>query len=180
MKSHFHGLARRWERRLLVFLVIVALTSFFIDLWTRDNAMLSIACRIQDERQIRLLFTGTWFYCSITQTLLGKDWHRHTWFRIDVGKAIPFPREGWFRGTLTPSSDEGSVILGMRKYWLVPGIGAGIIGIVWIIRRVRWRNRVRAGKCPVCRYDLRGNISGTCPECGYPYPDESRSQESRP
>jgi hypothetical protein len=29
----------------------------------------------------------------------------------------------------------------------------------------RWK-RVPAGYCPKCRYDLTGNTSGICPECG--------------
>ncbi|GMU21560.1 MAG: hypothetical protein AMXMBFR13_16530 [Phycisphaerae bacterium] len=28
------------------------------------------------------------------------------------------------------------------------------------------RPRIREGACCVCRYDLTGNISGICPECG--------------
>jgi hypothetical protein len=26
--------------------------------------------------------------------------------------------------------------------------------------------RKAAGECPACGYDLTGNVSGTCPECG--------------
>lgn len=29
------------------------------------------------------------------------------------------------------------------------------------------RKMPEPGLCPKCRYDLRGNTSGTCPECGY-------------
>ena len=29
----------------------------------------------------------------------------------------------------------------------------------------RWR-RQRKGWCPACGYDLQGNVSGVCPECG--------------
>jgi hypothetical protein len=41
---------------------------------------------------------------------------------------------------------------------------------------IRWRRRVAAksrsdrGLCPVCSYDLTGNTSGICPECGTPVP----------
>lgn len=30
------------------------------------------------------------------------------------------------------------------------------------------RRRVPAGHCPRCRYNLTGNVSGACPECGNP------------
>ena len=29
-----------------------------------------------------------------------------------------------------------------------------------------WRRRPRPGQCPSCAYDLTGNVSGVCPECG--------------
>ena len=37
---------------------------------------------------------------------------------------------------------------------------------VWMI--IRWRRDVarRPGHCPTCGFDLPGNESGTCPECG--------------
>ena len=34
----------------------------------------------------------------------------------------------------------------------------------WVVRH----RRVRRGLCPRCRYDLTGNVSGVCPECGRP------------
>jgi uncharacterized paraquat-inducible protein A len=36
---------------------------------------------------------------------------------------------------------------------------------------------LRSGLCPTCDYDLTGNISGTCPECGTPVEAE---QDQRP
>ena len=36
----------------------------------------------------------------------------------------------------------------------------------------RWR---KLGCCPKCEYDLTGNISGVCPECGKPIPAEQRA-----
>ncbi|MCC6359139.1 MAG: hypothetical protein IT450_10360 [Phycisphaerales bacterium] len=34
----------------------------------------------------------------------------------------------------------------------------------WIWRRDC--RRIKPGRCPNCGYDLTGNVSGTCPECG--------------
>jgi hypothetical protein len=37
----------------------------------------------------------------------------------------------------------------------------------WLVRRQRrWRRDAELGLCLKCRYDLRGNVSGRCPECG--------------
>jgi len=33
----------------------------------------------------------------------------------------------------------------------------------WLARREALRSQ---GRCPSCAYDLSGNVSGTCPECG--------------
>lgn len=42
----------------------------------------------------------------------------------------------------------------------------GVIGAVLLIRPPR--GRVAARPCPKCGYDLTGNVSGVCPECGGP------------
>ena len=40
-----------------------------------------------------------------------------------------------------------------------------------------WRDRrPKAGFCKVCKYDLTGNVSGTCPECGTEYAKLSHAQ----
>jgi len=38
----------------------------------------------------------------------------------------------------------------------------------WLFHRDRWR--VRPSCCPRCGYDLTGNTSGVCSECGAPPP----------
>lgn len=38
---------------------------------------------------------------------------------------------------------------------------------------VKIRKRIEGGQCAVCSYDLTGNTSGTCPECGTPVPRAS-------
>jgi hypothetical protein len=49
--------------------------------------------------------------------------------------------------------------------WYIPSLMAIPVGFgIWTIRRNR-RNR-RNGLCRSCGYDLTGNTSGRCPECG--------------
>ena len=58
-------------------------------------------------------------------------------------------------------------------YWT---LGAGLV-MVFVdsllfpisINSKDWERRlerIRRGQCPECAYDLTGNVSGTCPECG--------------
>ncbi len=50
--------------------------------------------------------------------------------------------------------------------------GAGLVAAVaWWLDPPR---RPRPGCCPACGYDLRGNVSGRCPECGTPRPARMR------
>ncbi|HEY8748942.1 MAG TPA: hypothetical protein VIM11_13255 [Tepidisphaeraceae bacterium] len=45
----------------------------------------------------------------------------------------------------------------------------GSFGMVWLRRVIRdtvHRRRSARGLCVSCSYDLTGNTSGTCPECG--------------
>jgi hypothetical protein len=46
-----------------------------------------------------------------------------------------------------------------------------------LIRRPPARSRFPLGHCQICGYDLTGNESGTCPECGAEVPSEP--QESK-
>ena len=48
--------------------------------------------------------------------------------------------------------------------------------VLTIVRspRVRRRHRQRHGLCLYCGYDLRGNMSGACPECGRAFQSEVR------
>ena len=48
----------------------------------------------------------------------------------------------------------------------VDAVSASALGLIWF--RQRRARRVRAGLCPRCAYNLTGNVSGVCPECGAP------------
>jgi len=57
-------------------------------------------------------------------------------------------------------------------YWLPAALFA-IPPAVWLIAlRRRWRRRYRLahGLCLTCGYNLTGNVTGRCPECGAPVP----------
>ncbi len=51
--------------------------------------------------------------------------------------------------------------------WL-PGLAGGYIVAKRVERGQRslWNNRAEQGLCTMCGYDLTGNESGRCPECG--------------
>ena len=64
---------------------------------------------------------------------------------------------------------------GNRRYrsWILPywllGAVTGPAAFALAVRQARRsRRRLRAahGQCPACGYDLTGNVSGVCPECG--------------
>ena len=41
-----------------------------------------------------------------------------------------------------------------------------VMGAVWAYRH--WKRMSRVGYCAACGYNLTGNVSGRCPECGRP------------
>jgi hypothetical protein len=64
----------------------------------------------------------------------------------------------------------------MRQVWLPFWMIALVLSFVPLVRLVTWLRafrRIRGGRCRACSYDLTGNTSGTCPECGSPVPSSS-------
>jgi hypothetical protein len=66
--------------------------------------------------------------------------------------------------------------LAVRRAAAFGAMGLVVYGIVvaipyFVAEGLRWRQarrRERLGLCVECGYDLRGNESGVCPECGRP------------
>ena len=68
----------------------------------------------------------------------------------------------------SPTHASGAALLAVFLTNLVVYglLGAGIVWVVgslWMVIRVR---RPSPSHCRKCRYDLTGNTSGRCPECG--------------
>ncbi|MCC6360160.1 MAG: hypothetical protein IT450_15555 [Phycisphaerales bacterium] len=62
--------------------------------------------------------------------------------------------------------------------WVIAGVlmawPALALFVAWLKRRMR-----RAGLCRSCGYDLTGNVSGACPECGRSIDSEGRREHAR-
>jgi hypothetical protein len=65
-----------------------------------------------------------------------------------VASPPPPPRTGW----------SFHYFWGLTLFCLLP--------FIWAVRK--FRRHPSAGHCDGCGYDLRGNASGACPECGRP------------
>ena len=55
------------------------------------------------------------------------------------------------------------------RYWQIL-VAALVLPGLWLVGTWRGVRRRGAGQCPGCGYDLTGNQSGLCPECGRPVP----------
>jgi len=64
-----------------------------------------------------------------------------------------------------PAAGRSVATLAMAAGWFTRAAAGG-----WKLRararRARRDARVRLGHCAACDYDLTGNVSGVCPECG--------------
>ncbi len=63
---------------------------------------------------------------------------------------------------------KGKYVPGLTRALLSYPFWLPLMPIIIVTVAVWWRERRRvpAGHCWNCRYDLTGNVSGVCPECG--------------
>ncbi len=83
----------------------------------------------------------------------GPEWFRDFWTARAQNLAwcwTPYISRGWPFGILLVPSWVAAVLFGVPAAYLW-----------WLDRR-----RIRPGHCQGCGYNLTGNVSGRCPECG--------------
>lgn len=79
-----------------------------------------------------------------------------------------------FPGNERPAMDSRQLLQGLKEglsvgMWIAIGIAipVGLVAVVFqLITAWRMGDRVKCGHCSGCGYDLTGNASGRCPECG--------------
>ncbi len=91
-------------------------------------------------------------YPTFTPALIDKGGFRVVMQPAAVWSGVPVP--------------DGSQTVIDVPDWFIVSIFS-FIPLLWSIRQRRRRD-VGRRLCPACRYDLHGNVSGTCPECGTP------------
>jgi hypothetical protein len=67
-----------------------------------------------------------------------------------------------------------SLFRGQLDWWIPLNVVAGVCGagavLVYVHPLIRMARRRRRGECAYCGYNLTGNMSWVCPECGGPVP----------
>jgi hypothetical protein len=56
-------------------------------------------------------------------------------------------------------------------YWFIEFVLV-LLPLMWALRWYKERHRHKPGFCSTCGYNLTGNVSGICPECGTPIPPD--------
>jgi hypothetical protein len=94
---------------------------------------------------------------------------------------LPDAFRDWSAGFQMPSKhDRVFCSSGWGTQYVLPlwvPLAVSAIPSLWLAERRYGRyQRVPKGCCEKCRYDLTGNLSGICPECGSSIPDAIKSE----
>jgi hypothetical protein len=97
------------------------------------------------------------------------SWSHEIWI-VNLKNELRVPGIGLFIGRDHDAVSNSGTLISQQfttaigsPHWLVAAI-FGILPVVRLIRHIH--RRKNAGVCLVCNYDLTGNVSGVCPECG--------------
>jgi len=171
---------RRWSVISLCTLSLLLSAATFV-LWMRSyrhGDVFTLVRRGRDDRQItdyRAYSGKGLIYLSITKFT----------FRLPAEAGSFAPHPGMSAFSIDPTrvvlDDRGAFIARARierttgtryviipDWWIASALLLHLLILLFRIslRRARTQTRLKAGCCVACGYDLTGNVSGACPECG--------------
>ena len=104
-------------------------------------------------------------------------------FRSSTIEFSPYTR--WFRAFILQPNHQCScgqwkgIETAQAPIWAAQGLAG--IPVLMSVSLGYWRLRRRSlGKCSTCNYDLTGNVSGRCPECGCEISIDRTDESSAP
>ena len=136
-------------------------------LWTGGFVLLGLVRAVIQRR--RLSETArVWHVWCVPVIVCGAEAMQHLWELMT---------EGPFRDPRTGRIDRYFLSLSIALV-ILPVLYAGIVAasILWPVRL--WRRSSLADRCRRCGYNLTGNTSGICPECGTAIEPESTTSRN--
>jgi hypothetical protein len=101
---------------------------------------------------------GSFKYCHWTK----RDQSSPQWARMGVAvQVLRFYRRSLY------GKQVGTILLVIVPCWMIVTI-SGIAPSLWGVAFARRSCQKKSGRCTTCGYNLTGNTSGVCPECGTP------------
>lgn len=158
-----------------------------VGLWARSLGHHASTIWLRPERYVEV---------ENVDGVLGLEWARDSWSRPPIAGGALYGRYAWrsplpagrdrtslrtptfnrfgfgFHVVKTIGPPQGmwrygnrSLVICYVPYWLLALLFAVLPGR-WLMLSLRQGNRNQSGHCASCGYNLTGNTSGVCPECG--------------
>jgi hypothetical protein len=109
----------------------------------------------------------------------GWNWNRNGRAPLRPVQPVNFwNRQGFYWSDVSHAPSRFGAALVREQFVTVPAwlptLLTAIAPSAWLVARLRRRARFGRGHCTGCGYDLTGNVSGVCPECGTEAPSLRR------